>query len=104
VAGRQPRIGYKLRCFHPTSPDEHTTLHQLAVLQPEAPLGCGSDRRVGANLDPKVREDSAGLVDQLGRGAGQDAGDRLDEPHGGPVGRQAVPAGFFGQHLGQLAG
>ena len=65
VAGRQPRIGYKLGCFHPTGPDEHATLHQLAVLEPEAFLGRGGDRRVGADLDPKVRKDSAGLVDQL---------------------------------------
>ncbi len=104
MAGRQPRIGHQLGCFHPTSPDEHPTLHQLAVLEPEAFLGCSGDRRVGADLDPKVRKDSAGLVDQLGGGAGQDGGARLDKPHSGPVRRQAVPAGFCGQHLGQLPG
>ncbi len=47
VAGRQPRIGHELGCFHPTRPDEHAALYQLAVGEPEALLGRGGDRRVG---------------------------------------------------------
>jgi hypothetical protein len=47
VTGRQPRIGHKIGRPHPTRPDEHATLHQLAVLEPEAVLGRGGDRRVG---------------------------------------------------------
>src|SRR5215471_5260039 len=39
VAGRQPRIGHKLGCFHPARPDEHAALNQLAVGEPEALLG-----------------------------------------------------------------
>jgi hypothetical protein len=57
---------YQPGCFQPTCPDEYAAVDQLAVGEPEAFLGCGGDRRVGADLDPQVREDSGGLVDQLG--------------------------------------
>jgi hypothetical protein len=88
VAGRQRRTGHQLGCVHPVRPDEHATLHQLAAGEPEAVGGRGRDRRVGADLHPKVRKHAGGLVDQLRRGAGQDGGARLDKQHGGPVGRQ----------------
>jgi len=65
VASRQPRIGHQLGCFQPTRPDEHAALHQLAVGEPEALLGRGGDRRVGADLDPQVSKDFGGLADQL---------------------------------------
>jgi hypothetical protein len=104
VAGRQLRIGHQLGCLHATRPDEHPALHQPAVGEPEALLGRGRDRRVGADLNPQITEDPGGRDDQLGRGARQDGRTRLDKQHGGPAGRQAVAAGHLGQHLGQLAG
>jgi hypothetical protein len=65
VAGRQSRIDHEIGRLQPTRPDEHAALHQLAVLEPETLLSRSGDRGVGADLDPKVREDSRGLVDQL---------------------------------------
>src|SRR3954469_17452577 len=72
VSGRQPGLGHELGGFHATSPDEHAPLDELAVLEPQALLGRGCDRRVGADLDTKVSKDSGGLEDQPGRGAGED--------------------------------
>jgi hypothetical protein len=40
VAGRQPPATSS-GPYHPTCPDEHAALHQLADLEPEAFLGCG---------------------------------------------------------------
>src|SRR6266851_717648 len=79
VASRQLRIDYKLGCLHATRPDEHAARHQPAVREPETLLGCGRDHRVRADLDLQITEDPGGLGDQLGRGARQDGGTRLDK-------------------------